>query len=454
MRIPQTWPPLLSLAWPAMTTGFVRIAMRTVDLLVVGAVVGAVGVAAVGIADAAARFVLMLALGLAAGTVATVSQRTGRGDRRGVDAAVTQTLLLAVALGTAATVVGIPAARPFFRLLGAAPAVIDEGAVYLQIVIATAVPRALAIMLSRALQASGDTRTPMAVRVASTLVNIAITVVLVPGLGPFPRLEVVGAAVGTATGNVLSGAALLVILASGRWGIGFRRDALRDFATAREIVRVGTPQIIERGLYALAEIPLNAITLYFGTAVNAGFQVGRRVHLFVRVPAIGVGIAGAAHVGMNIGQGHVVAAERYGTDAGKLALLVGGIGGALLAAFAGPIALAFGGGESPEVLRSMVDWLRVYALALVLLATYEVLRYAMQGAGETRLPLYASAVAIGGFMVGFSWSVGIVLGLGVVGVYAGIVLDAVVRTALVARWWRRGAWQRAVTRSESASGVS
>lgn len=451
MQLPPTWRPLLSLAWPAMTTGAVRIAMRTVDLLVVGAVVGSVGVAAVGIADSAARFVLMLALGLAAGTVATVSQRTGREDRRAADVAATQTLLLAFALGAVATVVGIPGARPFFELLGAEPDVIAQGAPYLQVVIATAIPRTMAIMLSRAIQASGDTRTPMVVRVASTLLNIALTVTLVPGLGPLPELGVMGAAIGTATGNVLSGVALFVILASGRWGIGFRRDGVREFATAREIVQVGAPQIVERGLYALAEIPLNAITLVFGTAVNAGFQVGRRVHLFVRVPAIGVGVAAATHVGMNVGQRQIVAAERYGTDAGRLALLVGIAGGVALAALAEPIALAFGGGESPQVLAAMVAWLRVYAVAMLLLAAYEVLRYAMQGAGETRLPLYASAVAIGGFMVGFSWLVGIVLRVGVAGVYAGIILDAVVRTALILRWWRRRTWLRSVPQQEPAT---
>ncbi|MGH3443232.1 MAG: SDR family oxidoreductase [Nitriliruptorales bacterium] len=82
-RLPSTWRPRVSLAWPAMATGFVRVTMRTVDLIVVGIVIGAGGVAAVGVSDAAMRVVLMGALGLSAGTMATVSQRTGAGDRAG-----------------------------------------------------------------------------------------------------------------------------------------------------------------------------------------------------------------------------------------------------------------------------------------------------------------------------------------------------------------------------------
>ena len=81
----STWPPLLRLGWPVAATGAVRVTMRTVDLLVVGLAVGASGVAALGIGDAATRLVLMTALGFGAGTIATVSQRPGAGRRAAAD---------------------------------------------------------------------------------------------------------------------------------------------------------------------------------------------------------------------------------------------------------------------------------------------------------------------------------------------------------------------------------
>lgn len=60
---PNTWGAIIALAWLAMVTGVVSVSTRTVDILVVGRVVGAVGVAAVGIADSVARLVLRLAQG-------------------------------------------------------------------------------------------------------------------------------------------------------------------------------------------------------------------------------------------------------------------------------------------------------------------------------------------------------------------------------------------------------
>ncbi len=443
-RIPATWRRIVGLAWPAMATGFVRVSMRTIDLLVVGVVVGAVGVAAVGIADAFTRLVLMLALGLSAGTMATVSQRFGAGDRRGADAAATQTGLIALALGGVATVAGLLAAEPFFALLGAEPAVVEQGSTYLRIVIATAVPRVLAIMLSRVLQAAGDTRTPMVVRIAATVVNIGLTVVLVPGLGPAPEMGVVGAAIGTATGNVLSGGALSILLLSGRLRAGFSREGVRDLGTGLTILRIGAPQVAERSLFSVADIPMNALVLHFGTVANAGFQIGRRMHLFARIPGVGVGIAGGHFVGANIGRGDLPASERYGSDAIRLAGLIGLVGCGVLFAFAEPVGRAFGGGADPALLDAMAVWIRVYAVATIFLTVYSVLRYAMQGAGETRLPLYTSAVGILGFMLGFSALASIGFGWGVAGIYVGVVLDGLVRTTLLGRLWRQGRWRRAV----------
>lgn len=447
--IPGTWPSLIRLAWPAVTTGVVRIAMRTVDLIVVGLVVGAVGVAAVGIADAAARLVLMTALGLSAGTMATVSQRYGAGQHRAASAAVTQTALIAVVLGTIATVTGIALAEPYFVVLGAEPAVVEAGSIYLTVIIATAVPRELAIMLSRAFQAAGDTFSPMVVRVTATTINIALTIVLVPGLGPFPELGVLGAAMGTALGNVISGVWLVVLLFGGRRRIGFSVEGLRDLATGREILRIGGPQVAERTLFAIADIPFNALVLTFGTTANAGFQVGRRMMLFGRIPGVGIGVATGSFVGNNIGRCDLATSERYGFDGAKLSGLVGLVVAGLLFVFAEPVSRLFGGAHEPELLAAMATWVRVYAVSTLMKNVYSAIRYSMQAAGETKLPLYSTGTGILLFMLGFSYLFGIVAGVGLAAVYAGVILDAAVRTAMLGRWWVKRTWHRAIDLPEA-----
>src|SRR5690606_35563714 len=123
----------------------VRITMRTVDILVVGMVVGAVGVAALGIGDAIARVVLFTALGMGAGTIATVSQHVGAGRQAEADAAVTQSALLALAIGVPFGALGWWLAPAAYDLLGADGEVAELGVTYLRVVMLSAPVRTLTI---------------------------------------------------------------------------------------------------------------------------------------------------------------------------------------------------------------------------------------------------------------------------------------------------------------------
>lgn len=443
----DTWGRVLRLAWPAMVTGVVRVSMRTVDILVVGRVVGAVGVAAVGIADSVARVVLKLAQGLAAGTVALVSQRTGAGDRAGADQAMTQTLLLAVLLGVPVAVGGWVAAEPLFRLLGAEPDVTSAGADYLRIVLASAPFRMGAMMSAKGIQAAADTRTPMVVRTTATLVNVGLTVVLVPGLLGAPELGVVGAAWGTAVGNLLSALAFLAVLASGRFSVGLARPRW-DTTTAGSIVRIGTPQVVERVLYAAADVPLNAILLTFGTDANAAFQIGRRVQQYLRMPARGFAAASSAMVGAKLGARERDRADDYGRGTLSLSVAIAVTLAAVVAVAAPVIAPVFvtNGGTIPLA----VTWIRVLALAVVFRSGYAVLRAAFQAAGNTEVPLYATIAGVAGGRLGTSWLVGVVLTGSLWGVYLGVGVDYVIRAAITGWRFRAGRWKRTTVRGTEA----
>lgn len=432
------WPELLRLGWPVSATLLVRVTMRTVDLLAVGLVVGAAGVAALGIGDAAARLALMTSLGLAAGTIAIVAQHTGAGRRHDAEVATTQTALLALGLGVPFAVAGWFGAPPFFDLLGAEPQVADLGVTYLRIVMLSAPARCLAIMLTRAYQGTGDTFTPMVIRTIGTVTNIALTLLLVPGVGALPTMGVTGAAIGTASGNLLSALILTGWLVRGSTALGFTRDGLRAWNVGREIVRIGWPQVVERNLYALGAIPLNAIVLTFGTTANAGLHVGRRVMLYALLPARGISTAASTKVGNALGGGVAEAGEERSRAAISLAVAISlPVALALLVA-AEPVSRVFV--REPDAVAAAAAWVRVYAIATVVRAAYGVLRGALQGAGQTRPPLIASAIGIVGFTVGFSWLVGVQLGVGLAGVFLGVLLDPLVRTALLGRVFASGIW--------------
>ena len=434
----DTWPRLVGLGWPVSATLLVRITMRTVDILVVGAVVGAAGVAALGIGDAIARLVLFTALGLGAGTIALVSQHVGAGRQDEADVAVTQTGLLALAIGVPFALAGWVVAPGAYRVLGASADVADLGVTYLRVVMLSAPARTLAIMLTRAFQGAGDTRTPLVIRGSGTLLNIALTVLLVPGLAGMPEMGVLGAAVGTVVGNTASATVLVVALLRGWRGLHVRWGAVGRTDVLRRIVTIGWPQVVERNMFALGTLPLNAITLAFGTAANAGMQVGQRLMLYGLLPSRGVATAASSIAGNRLGAGDPEGADRIARGGLGLSVVLAVPVSVLLVAFAVPLARVFV--SEPDALAAASGWVRVYAVAVLLRSLYGVLRGSFQAGGLTRPPLLASATGVFVFMVGASWLLGIGLGLGLAGVFAGVLLDPLVRTGMLYRRFRTGEW--------------
>ncbi len=414
--------------------------MRTVDILVVGMAVGAAGVAAVGIGDAVARLVLFTGLGLGAGAIATVSQSLGAGDQDRADLAATHSALLALVLGVPFALAGWYGAEPMYELLGADSEVLGLGVSYLRIVLLSAPARLLAIVLTRAFQGAADSRTPLYVRGSGTLLNILLTVLLVPGLFGLPELGVDGAAWATLTGNVFSATVLGAFLLRGWRGLSATPGVLADLRPAGRILRIAAPQILERNLFALGAFPLNAITLSLGTAANAGLQVGQRVMLYGLLPARGAATAASSIAGNRLGARDPAGADHVVRGGLSLSAVIAApvIVGLLL--FAEPLARLFV--EEPDALAAATGWVRLYAVALLARSLYGVFRGAFQAAGDNRPPLVTSATGILVGTVGLSWLLGIQLGFGLPGVFAGVLLDPVIRTVWLWRWFERGDWQR------------
>ncbi len=435
-RLFAVWRRVLSLSWPVMAEQVLRTLMRTTDIVVTG-LFSPAAVAAIGLADLYARLPLRIGLGLGGGAIALSSQDTGSDATANRDEAVTQAVLVGALSGVPFVVFGLLFGEAAIGVLGAPAGVAAMGGTYLAIIFATAPARHVALVAARSLQGTGDTRTPMYVNVVSNLLNIGGTVALGLGLGPFPRWEIVGVGVATAFGNVFTALALVAAI---RWDLteaSFARPT--DAVIARQLLAVSAPRIAEGLAATVAEFPFNSILLGFGTEVNAAYQIGRRMYQQVTGPlSRGYSVASSVVVGQALGEGDPVRARFEGWATGALALVsVGAIG----------VALVFGADRLVELftddaatLEYAADFARVYGLSAPFLAVFVVLSGALQGGSDTRTPFVARTTGMFGFMVGFSWLVGVVLDYGVAGAYAGIFLYYVWSLLVVGAGFRWGGW--------------
>ena len=448
------------LAVPVMVTGGLRVLLRLADFLFVGI---ALGDAAIGGLEIGFQYYFIgfgLSLALTSGTISVVSRLQGEGRGERANLAVKQSLLLSTVVALPLTAASWIYAEPMVAILTDDPAVVGYGAAYLQVVMLSLVFRFYSMVAARALAGSADTRTPMYVRLLTLPTNLVLNGVLVFGLGPFPALGVVGAAIGTAIANTLASLVFLGLLVSGQYAVTLPVSRPHvELDLNREIVRVATPLAGMRLLQSTARFPFLFILGVLGTPALAAYAIGRRVMLLALMPAWGYATAASTLVGQAIGAGDRDGATGYGWQTLRMGLVTQLLLAVVLVVAARPLALAFG----TEYVGLTVDFIRVFGLVTAGFSISRTMRGSLRGAGDTRWPLYAEL--LGSYLVRipiaalalpatFSVSVAGVsvapgLGLGYPAVFLALFVDFYAKAAVntgrfwSGKWW--GVAQRAST---------
>jgi len=189
-----------SLAWPRVVTGLARMSKATADVAMVGTALGPAAIAGVGYGVPYWTMTFMIGGGIAGGTISLVSQRYGAGRPEQIGVAIKVSAGLALAATLPLVVLFWTVPEPLIRLLGTDAAAIRYGTEYLRMASLAMPFSALNLIASRALIGADDAWTPMVVRTGGAALNVALNAVLIFVFD----LGVVGAALGTVAGSILS----------------------------------------------------------------------------------------------------------------------------------------------------------------------------------------------------------------------------------------------------------
>ncbi|MEP7027868.1 MAG: MATE family efflux transporter [Candidatus Eisenbacteria bacterium] len=430
---------LLRLAAPVVVMQACHTAFHLVNIMWVGRL-GAEATAAVTTSFFALWTVYAIADIAAVGTTATVSRFIGARDRAAAGYGAAQGALLAVGIGVTTTVVGLLALPPLFALIGAAPRVQDLAVGYLRITLLGAVFSMLYVWAESTMRAAGDTRTPMIVVASCFALNALLDPLLIFGLGPVPALGVRGAAWATVLAQAVAVA----------WfgGLALRRHpafpldfaALRRFAPRYAVAlgRIGLPYSLIGILFSAVYLYFAHVAAHFGTAAVAVVGVGNKIESVTYLVALGFGLACEAIVGQNLGAGR---ADRAARAAWMSAGLMAAFGSAvMLVMLLAPEALLSVFTSDPEVIRTGAPYVRILGLGQVFTGIELVLNGAFSGAGNTLPPMLIST-SVSALRVPLAGWIAVTLGFGLPGLAWMISLTCLVRTAILASWFRRGAWR-------------
>ena len=391
-------PAVWKIAWPTMVTNAIGGVQGMVDQVLVGNLIGYQANAAIGVSWQILLVVIVFMSSIFTGMSVLVARFVGSGEPEKVDRVVYQAFLVAIGLSLGVMApVGYFAAPWLLNFVHAKPEVASQALPFLRIMFVCSSGMMVFFMLGGALRSAGDARTPMRLGIVMTVMNLALNVVLIVGLGPIPAFGTRGSAMGTCI--TAGGIAIYAIykLWTGGWVIAFPRGhgLGPDWGIIRELFRFGLPTGIQGIAMNVGGLLMYAFmgSLAQSAATQGAYSVAY-VELFSLITWTSVGLMGsaAAVAGQNLGAGHpdrsaeaVRIASRYGLS---VAAFVG-----LCFAFLPRQLLAVFGMHDPVVLQIGTELLRVLSVSGLFVTVALAYTGGLQGTGDTKSPMYISAIS-------------------------------------------------------------
>ena len=329
--------------------------------------------------------------GMGAGVSSAVSRALGAERRDRADNLVFHAFLLALALGAAFTTVMLLGAPVLFRWMGGRDEMLSDALAYAIVAFGGAVCMCVLNLLGNAVRGTGNMTLPAAVLIGCVLAHIAISPVLIFGLGPVPALGPAGAGWGLVIPFGVGSVVMIGYLRSRRSivrlkfrGVVPRRELFTD------ILRVGVPGLLNISITNMSVAVLTGIAGQLGPETAIGYAMGARLEYILQPVAFGFGTAIVAMVGTNWGaRQYRRAREIAWTGAATVALLCGTIGGTVAIYPALWISLF---SDSAEVARIGSLYLRIVGPVYLFFGLGLGLFYVTLGVGRAVAAMEANAV--------------------------------------------------------------
>jgi putative MATE family efflux protein len=430
---------LFRLAGPAILARALHTLLALVDVFWVGRL-GAAATAAV-TTSYFASWILLSATDLTAiGILAHVARHVGAGDRQRAGQATAQGLRLGLGLGIVLAIAAWFGAPALFAALGAEGEVARRGIVYLRLLFLAAPFTFTYINSEFAMRAAGDTRTPLLVTGGMVLFNAVLAPLLIYGVGPLPRLEVMGAGLATLLAQVVAVVAFAALARARHANFPLDRAALRrnDRALLGSLLRIGFPGMAIGVLFSTIYLFISGIAARLGTSELAVVGLGNRAESATYLVVTGFAAATATLVGQNLGARRPDRAARAAWASGLWMLLYGlGTGGVMIL---WPRAVLGLFTSDATVIDMGAAYVRVLGFAQPLMAMEIVFEHAFSGAGDTLPPMLIS-VPMNALRVPLLWWVVGVHHAGLLGIGWILAITCMVRGLVATLWFRRGTWR-------------
>ena len=444
---------LLGISVPIMLQSAISNFVSLLDNIMVGRV-GTEQMTGVAIANQL-FFVFFLAIfgGLSGAGIFT-AQFFGRGDDEGVRNTFRYKVWMGALLVTAAITVFVVFGQQLIMLYlsgdasaGDVAATLKYGLLYMHICLFGLPGFAMTQVYAGTMRDCGRTTIPMVAGITAVLTNLVLDVILIFGLGPFPRLGVAGAAIATVAARYVE--AMVVIAYSHthknllRYMNGLYRTLVIPRKLIGEITIKGMPLLLNETLWSLGMAALTQCYSVRGLEVIAGMNISNTISNVVNITFFSMGDAVSIIVGQLLGAGRMKEAKDADNKIIAFSVFLGCISSVLLVGLAFTFPQVYNTSDMVKTLAKR--FLLVQAVFTPQIALLHTTYFTLRSGGKTIITFFFDSVFVWVVSVPLAFFLSRHTAIYVVAVFAMVNLAEITKAVLGVVLVKKNTWMNNLT---------
>ena len=347
---------MLRFAFPLMLGNLLQQCYNIADTLIVGRVLGADALAAVGSSYALIVFVTSVFIGLCMGCSAVFSMQYGAGDLKGLRQSIFSSIFLVGIVTLFLNVCSIIFLSPIIRILQTPPELEQMAYDYLLIIFTGMIPVCVYNFYAFLLRAVGNSVVPLVFLIISVVLNIILDILMMVTL----NMGVEGAAFATVISQIIGSGGLYIYTYRHFPELRLQRtDCVLNRRSLYKVTSYSFLTSVQQSVMNFGILMVQGLVNSFGTAVMAAFAAAVKIDSFAYMPVQDFGNAFSTFVAQNFGAGRL---ERISRGIRKAVFIttVFSLFVSLLVFVLSPLLMAFFvSPEETEIISIGVEYLRI-----------------------------------------------------------------------------------------------
>lgn len=385
---------ILLFSVPLMMSGILQLLFNAADIIVVGRFAGSSALAAVGSTSSLINLLINVFVGLSVGVNVLVGKYYGGQRDKDVSETVHTAVTTSIISGLILVVLGWAAARPLLHMMGTPDDVLDQAVLYMRIYF-LGMPVLMVYNFGAAiLRAIGDTRRPLYFLFTAGVVNVALNLFFVMGLG----MGVDGVGWATVISEHISALLVLKSLMDAPGALTLTLKNLRIYPKKlKRIVKIGLPAGMQGAIFSVSNVLIQSSVNSFGSIAMAGNTASANIEGFVYTAMNAVYQTNLSFTSQNLGGKKYSRINKILYICLGVVIVVGAVLGT--AAVLGGNQLLGIYSSDPEVLRYGMLRLEIICGTYFLCGVMDCMVGSLRGLGYSIIPMFVSLTGACGFRV-------------------------------------------------------